>query len=70
MNKRQALRVVDELEEQGWQLLRITGSQHFLFTGKGDVQLVLNLHGQHAVDRYTRRHLRRDCRRLAKASAA
>jgi predicted RNA binding protein YcfA (HicA-like mRNA interferase family) len=65
MNRHHIQRIVQALERQGWRLARITGAQHFLFAGPSGAQLTLNLHGSHAIDRYQRRHLRRDLRRMA-----
>lgn len=68
MNKHQLARVVQAIERQGWRLLRITGRQHYLFVSPTGAQLTVNLHGAYQRDRYVKRHLRRDSRRLARAA--
>lgn len=51
------------LHQAGWRLSRVSGRQHYIFASPSGQLLTLNLHGNHAIDRYTTRHLQRDVRR-------
>ena len=68
MNKHQIARAVAAIERQGWRLLRITGRQHYLFVSPTGAQLTVNLHGANQRERYVKRHMRRDSRRLARVA--